>query len=219
MRASPSTLRSWALAVGRSAEAAGTPWTPPTSTAVRLGAAGRGGRSVKGVGGSTGGHSSSSGSNNCASLHTASNGFSSASLASTTARPSLPRTAPITATLAQVSTPPRRLLSTHTPTLLSAPSNPEEPNVYSRPDAEGEAVVDDPSSASASSSSYSPSVLLTDRAIKHLQKVAKREGAEKAKRMALRIAVEPGGCHGYQYKMELVDAEEGRDEVGEEDDL
>ncbi|CAO1618388.1 unnamed protein product [Jaminaea pallidilutea] len=219
MRASPSTLRSWALAVGRSAEAAGTPWTPPTSTAVRLGAARRGAHSIRSAGSTaSGGSTSNSGSsNNCASLHTASNRISSASLASTTARPSLLRTAPIPATTPQVLSPHRRLLSTHTPTLLSAPSNPEEPNVYSRPDAEGEAVVDD--SAPASASSYSPSVLLTDRAIKHLQKVAKREGAEKAKRMALRIAVEPGGCHGYQYKMELVDAEEGRDEVGEADDF
>ncbi|KAF7798818.1 hypothetical protein EIP86_010044 [Pleurotus ostreatoroseus] len=41
---------------------------------------------------------------------------------------------------------------------------------------------------------------VTDRAAEQLQKIAKRENNEEA---ALRIAVESGGCHGYQYKMEL----------------
>ncbi|KZV71970.1 hypothetical protein PENSPDRAFT_576884 [Peniophora sp. CONT] len=41
---------------------------------------------------------------------------------------------------------------------------------------------------------------LTDRAAEQLQTIAKREKSEEA---ALRIAVESGGCHGYQYKMEL----------------
>lgn len=38
-------------------------------------------------------------------------------------------------------------------------------------------------------------------------------------RIALRIAVEPGGCHGYQYKMEIERPVEGEESVGEEDDL
>ena len=68
-----------------------------------------------------------------------------------------------------------------------------------------------------------PCVLLTDRAIAHLTKVARKEGytmdTRHSPRIALRIAVEPGGCHGYQYKMELERAHDGQDIVGEEDDL
>lgn len=92
-----------------------------------------------------------------------------------------------------------RQLSTHAPTLSRKPEQPEEPNVYKH----GE-----------------PSILLTDRAIKQLTRIAARD-PENAGRMAFRIAVEPGGCHGYQYKMELeeADAEEGQETAGEEDDL
>ncbi|KAH7915671.1 hypothetical protein BJ138DRAFT_997404 [Hygrophoropsis aurantiaca] len=44
------------------------------------------------------------------------------------------------------------------------------------------------------------SVVLTDRAAEQLRTIALRE---QDPRTALRIAVESGGCHGYQYKMEL----------------
>lgn len=48
-----------------------------------------------------------------------------------------------------------------------------------------------------------PSLNLTDRAIAHLSRVAQRESND---RLGLRVMVEPGGCHGYQYKMDLMDA-------------
>ncbi|KAI0821137.1 hypothetical protein BC629DRAFT_1277540 [Irpex lacteus] len=41
---------------------------------------------------------------------------------------------------------------------------------------------------------------LTERAAEQLQRISQRENNPDA---ALRIAVESGGCHGYQYKMEL----------------
>ncbi|KAF7976516.1 hypothetical protein HWV62_6331 [Athelia sp. TMB] len=41
---------------------------------------------------------------------------------------------------------------------------------------------------------------LTDRAAEQLRSIAAKESNPDA---ALRIAVESGGCHGYQYKMEL----------------
>jgi len=41
---------------------------------------------------------------------------------------------------------------------------------------------------------------LTDRAAEQLRSIATRENNPNA---ALRLAVESGGCHGYQYKMEL----------------
>ncbi|PSR77944.1 hypothetical protein PHLCEN_2v7644 [Hermanssonia centrifuga] len=41
---------------------------------------------------------------------------------------------------------------------------------------------------------------MTDRAAEQLRAIAEREKNPDA---ALRIAVESGGCHGYQYKMEL----------------
>ncbi|KAF8971080.1 hypothetical protein BDZ97DRAFT_1651723 [Flammula alnicola] len=41
---------------------------------------------------------------------------------------------------------------------------------------------------------------ITDRAAEQLMKIAEREQNPAG---ALRIAVESGGCHGYQYKMEL----------------
>ncbi|KAF5345342.1 hypothetical protein D9758_008468 [Tetrapyrgos nigripes] len=43
-------------------------------------------------------------------------------------------------------------------------------------------------------------VLITDRAAEQLRTMSEREKDPNA---ALRIAVESGGCHGYQYKMEL----------------
>lgn len=44
---------------------------------------------------------------------------------------------------------------------------------------------------------------LTDRAAEQLRNIAAKENNPQA---ALRIAVESGGCHGYQYKMELAKA-------------
>ncbi|KIM45060.1 hypothetical protein M413DRAFT_441713 [Hebeloma cylindrosporum] len=41
---------------------------------------------------------------------------------------------------------------------------------------------------------------ITDRAAEHLSKIAEREQNPEA---ALRISVESGGCHGYQYNMQL----------------
>ncbi|WFD19726.1 hypothetical protein MCAP1_001962 [Malassezia caprae] len=43
-------------------------------------------------------------------------------------------------------------------------------------------------------------VLLTDRAIEKLRTVAEKE---QDNQLGLRVAVEPGGCHGYVYKLEL----------------
>ncbi|KAF5388831.1 hypothetical protein D9757_005623 [Collybiopsis confluens] len=43
-------------------------------------------------------------------------------------------------------------------------------------------------------------IVITDRAAEQLQKISEREKDSNA---ALRIAVESGGCHGYQYRMEL----------------
>ncbi|KAG5651001.1 hypothetical protein H0H81_010260 [Sphagnurus paluster] len=43
-------------------------------------------------------------------------------------------------------------------------------------------------------------LVITDRAAEQLRSIAARENDTSA---ALRIAVESGGCHGYQYKMEL----------------
>ncbi|KAG2015819.1 iron-sulfur cluster assembly accessory protein Isa2 [Coprinopsis cinerea AmutBmut pab1-1] len=43
-------------------------------------------------------------------------------------------------------------------------------------------------------------LVITDRAAEQLKSIANREKDPEA---ALRIAVESGGCHGYQYKMEL----------------
>ncbi|KAJ7502865.1 hypothetical protein B0H11DRAFT_1986721 [Mycena galericulata] len=43
-------------------------------------------------------------------------------------------------------------------------------------------------------------IVITDRAAEQLRSISTREADPNA---ALRIAVESGGCHGYQYKMEL----------------
>lgn len=63
--------------------------------------------------------------------------------------------------------------------LIRKPEEPEEPEVYR----DGE-----------------PTIIATDRAISQLKKVAERENSSS---LSLRVAVEPGGCHGYQYKMEI----------------
>ncbi|KAI1785286.1 hypothetical protein LXA43DRAFT_1038881 [Ganoderma leucocontextum] len=49
---------------------------------------------------------------------------------------------------------------------------------------------------------------MTDRAAEQLRSIARRENNEAS---ALRIAVESGGCHGYQYKMELAKKREPDD--------
>lgn len=53
-----------------------------------------------------------------------------------------------------------------------------------------------------------PTIIATDRAVAQLQKVAERENNSS---LALRVAVEPGGCHGYQYKMEITEEIEDDD--------
>ncbi|KAE8242071.1 hypothetical protein A4X06_0g7271 [Tilletia controversa] len=64
-----------------------------------------------------------------------------------------------------------------------------------------------------------PTIVLTRRAVERLQAIAGSStsspgpaGEGREERLALRLAVEPGGCHGYQYKIELVDE-------ADEDDL
>ncbi|KAN0093310.1 hypothetical protein V8E55_004094 [Tylopilus felleus] len=46
-------------------------------------------------------------------------------------------------------------------------------------------------------------VVLTDRAAEQIRRISTREGSPDA---ALRISVESGGCHGYQYKIGLAQA-------------
>lgn len=43
-------------------------------------------------------------------------------------------------------------------------------------------------------------LMLTDRAAQQLKSISSREGNSHA---AIRISVESGGCHGFQYKIEL----------------
>lgn len=71
--------------------------------------------------------------------------------------------------------------------LLRKPQEPEEPEVFR----DGE-----------------PTIIATDRAVSQLKKVAERENNPS---LALRVAVEPGGCHGYQYKMEITEEVEDDD--------
>ncbi|KDN37315.1 hypothetical protein K437DRAFT_251935 [Tilletiaria anomala UBC 951] len=72
-------------------------------------------------------------------------------------------------------------------TLVRKPAEPEEPDVFKSGD---------------------PDIILTERAQEKLKQVSE---TEKNPNLALRIAVEPGGCHGYQYKMELTDEAEDDD--------
>ncbi|CAO1624141.1 unnamed protein product [Sympodiomycopsis kandeliae] len=85
----------------------------------------------------------------------------------------------------------------HRPQTIRKPDEPEEPNVY-KGDSE-------------------PGILLTDRAIAHLTKIAAKQDDNQS--AAFRIAVEPGGCHGYQYKMEIEHKQPDQDTIGEEDDF
>lgn len=55
-----------------------------------------------------------------------------------------------------------------------------------------------------------PTVILTERAIKKLTSVAQSENNPD---LALRVTVEPGGCHGYQYKLEITNEQDEDDFV------
>ncbi|PWN34688.1 uncharacterized protein FA14DRAFT_120885 [Meira miltonrushii] len=65
-------------------------------------------------------------------------------------------------------------------TITRQPEQPEEPEVFA--------------------GDTEPTIIITDRAADHLAKVSERESNPD---LALRVTVEPGGCHGYQYKMDL----------------
>lgn len=65
-------------------------------------------------------------------------------------------------------------------TITRQPEQPEEPEVFA--------------------GGSEPTIIITDRAADHLAKVSERESNPD---LALRVTVEPGGCHGYQYKMDL----------------
>ncbi|KAK0545937.1 [4Fe-4S] proteins maturation [Tilletia horrida] len=60
-----------------------------------------------------------------------------------------------------------------------------------------------------------PTISLTRRAVERLQIIASKEqeqnGSAGSSTLALRLAVEPGGCHGYQYKIELTEEPEDDD--------
>ncbi|KAE8211175.1 hypothetical protein CF327_g5049 [Tilletia walkeri] len=60
-----------------------------------------------------------------------------------------------------------------------------------------------------------PSVVLTRRCVERLQSIAQAESGKGNEgpppQLALRLAVEPGGCHGYQYKIELTEEAEDDD--------
>jgi iron-sulfur cluster assembly accessory protein len=58
-----------------------------------------------------------------------------------------------------------------------------------------------------------PEVTLTPAAAARLNAIAVREG----RRQLLRVAVDGGGCSGFQYRFELVDAAEADDLVIERD--
>jgi len=110
--------------------------------------------------------------------------FRSSTVLSRRIQLSLPRHAPVLrrqATFAaSLETRPTQLLSTPSPEFLEK----EEIDVELLPPEDVKLVI-------------------TDRAAEQLRLIAAREHNPDA---ALRIAVESGGCHGYQYKMELATA-------------
>lgn len=63
-------------------------------------------------------------------------------------------------------------------------------------------VLQQQSNHQDTSNTGQPNLNLTSSAIDKLESIRK---AEKNPRVALRITVESGGCHGYQYKMDLDD--------------
>ncbi|KIO33341.1 hypothetical protein M407DRAFT_65655 [Tulasnella calospora MUT 4182] len=54
-----------------------------------------------------------------------------------------------------------------------------------------------------------PSIRITERAAEQLRNIAMRD---KDPDVALRVAVESGGCHGYQYKIELTSVKDSSGE-------
>jgi len=58
-----------------------------------------------------------------------------------------------------------------------------------------------------------PPIILTDKAAQRLAEISAREG----KRVLLRVAVDGGGCSGFQYKLDLVDSAEAGDVMIERD--
>ncbi|KAI5121337.1 hypothetical protein M0805_000645 [Coniferiporia weirii] len=63
-----------------------------------------------------------------------------------------------------------------------------------------QADIDDAEVDAELLSSEEACILLTERAAEQLRSIATREGDPNA---ALRISVDSGGCHGYQYKMDV----------------
>ena len=59
-----------------------------------------------------------------------------------------------------------------------------------------------------------PAFRVTDRAHAQITDIAAREGRPSA---GLRLAVEAGGCSGFQYKFDLADAPDAEDSVSETD--
>ncbi|KAG8950304.1 [4Fe-4S] proteins maturation [Tulasnella sp. 424] len=55
-----------------------------------------------------------------------------------------------------------------------------------------------------------PSIRITERAAEQLRNIAMRD---KDPDVALRVAVESGGCHGYQYKIELTSVKDSSSEL------
>ncbi|ORY88560.1 hypothetical protein BCR35DRAFT_301297 [Leucosporidium creatinivorum] len=76
-------------------------------------------------------------------------------------------------------------------TILLQAQPPENPSEDFEPVDEGEDTID-----------------LTDSAIKQ---IARAQAAAKDPSLALRVSVESGGCHGYQYKMEVTNHREEDD--------
>ncbi|KAK7057467.1 Fe-S-biosyn domain-containing protein [Favolaschia claudopus] len=95
-----------------------------------------------------------------------------------------------------------------TPTLLASSSRRAASNLPSRPPAQPTVLLSSPSAEQLAQEeidveplpSEQAQIILTDRAAEQLRSMSARQADPNA---ALRIAVESGGCHGYQYKMDL----------------
>ncbi|KAI3628944.1 hypothetical protein CBS9595_000016 [Malassezia furfur] len=116
------------------------------------------------------------------------------SVRATVASAQLPRLTQQTSYTATLSRAPRLALQPlrTISTLVSKPEHPEDESVL-----EG-----DP-----------PLVHLTERAINKIKAVAESDNDPKT---ALRIIVEPGGCHGYMYKLEITNKYDDDDFVFED---